>query len=282
MIALPRHRSQEITDLAEGYTDTFFPNVWINPEELLDRLGVTVSFNRYGDSFDGLLECRPPSSFHVYCNLARVESSTSPRARFTLGHELGHLLIDEHRIAMMRGVEPSQHPSFAEVAEPLSRVEAEADLFASSFLIPPSRLEKVVPSAGWTRTFDQIRQVQETFTVSFQSAALKVIDTAKDAFCACVMWRVSKSPWYRVSEGFQKGGYRFMNRIMENVPRESSTECLLGDELSGHELGPLSNITTASLWFHGIHRGSRLDIPIRETAIRLGSRGVFTFLSWEA
>src|SRR5271165_5650455 len=170
MVNLGQERIREIANLAEGYADIYFPDSWIDPGQLLSKLGVTVSYNYYGNAFDGLLEWKNPS-FHVYCNLTRVETSTSARARFTLGHELGHLLIDEHRRAMMSGKAPSQHPSFAEALEPKLRVEAEADLFASNLLMPTGRLEKVIPAAGYTRTFQQIEQLQSTFNVSFQSAA---------------------------------------------------------------------------------------------------------------
>lgn len=282
MVALPSQRVQEIVELAEGYADAYFPASWIDPAQLLDTLGVTISYNDYGNAFDGLLEWKAASSsWHIYCNLTTVESSTSVRARFTLGHELGHLLIDEHRIAMMSGNAPSQHPSFSEVAEPTLRVEAEADLFSSSFLMPPGRLEKVIPAAGWTRTFDQVLQVQSTFTVSFQSAALKVIDTAKVAFCAGVMWRTTKKPWYRVSEGFQKGGYRHIKLDKDNLPAGCATASWLADENMGTTLEPRTNTTTAAYWFQGVQVGSRHDIPLRETAVRLGPWGVFTFLSWE-
>jgi len=142
MVALAQERIREIANLAEGYADAYFPESWIDPGLLLAKLGIKVSYNYYGDAFDGLLEWKHPS-FHIYCNLDQVESSTSARARFTLGHELGHLLIDEHRRAMMSGKAPSQHPSFAEALEPKSRVEAEADVFASNLLMPTGRLEKV-------------------------------------------------------------------------------------------------------------------------------------------
>lgn len=280
MVELPQERIQEIVDLAEGYADTYFPEAWIDPEQLIARLGVTVSYNYYGNAFDGLLEWKAPR-FHIYCNLTRVESRTHSRARFTLGHELGHLLIDEHRLAMMDGKVPAQHPSFADVATPSLRVEAEADIFSSNFLMPPRRLEKVLPPKTWIRTFDQILQVQRTFTVSFQSAALKVINTAKDAFCACVMWRTEKSPWYRVSDGFRKANYRIVKTNIGNLGRESATASWLADEALGSVLDPRTCTTTASAWFVGVSPGSRSDIILRETAVRLGVHGVFTFLSWE-
>jgi IrrE N-terminal-like domain len=279
MVALSSKRIWEITNLAEGYADAYFPDSWIDPGQLVSKLGVTVSYNYYGDVFDGLLEWKD-GSFHIYCNLTRVESSTSGRARFTLGHELGHLLIDEHRRAMMSGKAPSQHPSFAEALEPKLRVEAEADLFASNLLMPTGRLEKVIPVAGYTRTFQQIEQLQSTFNVSFQSAALRLIDTGKYAFCACVMWRKGKNPWYRVSKGFQDSGYVHIKLNQESSWDSATCFCLREDGATA-EFSPRTNVTTAATWFFQVGAGSKKDIQLRETAVQLGNRGVFTFLSWE-
>lgn len=280
MIILAPGRVREIADLAEGYADTYFPNSWIDPAQLISKLGVSVSYNDYGDAFDGLLEWKN-GAFHIFCNLARVESITSARARFTLGHELGHLLIDEHRTAMMSGKVPSRHLSFADAFQPQLRVEAEADLFASNLLMPAGRVEKVIPFVGWTRTFKQIGQLQDTFNVSFQSAALKVINTAEDAFCACVMWRKGKKPWYQVSKGFQKGGYLHIRLEQQDLPQECATALCLSEQGEPMEFAPRSNITTAATWFFRVRGGSRDDIQLRETSVRLGNHGVFTFLSWE-
>ena len=41
--------------------------------------------------------------WHIYCNLDCVGQKDSPRARFTLAHELGHYYIDEHRNALVAG-----------------------------------------------------------------------------------------------------------------------------------------------------------------------------------
>jgi Zn-dependent peptidase ImmA (M78 family) len=280
MVALAQERIREIANLAEGYADTFFPESWIDPGLLLAKLGIRVSYNYYGDAFDGLLEWKHPS-FHIYCNLDQVESSTSARARFTLGHELGHLLIDEHRRAMMSGKAPFQHPSFAEALEPKSRVEAEADVFASNLLMPAGRLEKVIPATGDTRTFQQIQQLQNTFNVSFQSAALKAVDTARYAFCAFVMWRADKPPWYRVSRGFQQSGYVHI-KINQELPWDCATSLCLREESTPGDFAPRTNATTAATWFFRVYPGSKNDIPLTETAVRLGNRGVFTLLSWEA
>ena len=182
---------------------------------------------------------------------------------------------------MMSGKVPSQHPSFAEVLEPKLRVEAEADLFASNLLMPASRLEKVIPATSYTRTFQQIQQLQSTFNVSFQSAAVKIIDTARYAFCACVMWRKTKKPWYRVSRGFHDSGYVGI-KVKQELAWDCATSICLREESATGEFVPRTNVTTAATWFFKVRAGSKLDIQLTETAVQLGNRGVFTFLSWEA
>src|SRR5207247_1657430 len=102
------------------------------------------SFGRYGDAFDGLLEHRS-GRFHVYANLDRVEREDSPRARFTLAHELGHYFIDEHRNALAAGLALS-HPSFCDFESDLP-VEKEADHFASNLLMPAKGFRKLAARA---------------------------------------------------------------------------------------------------------------------------------------
>ncbi len=89
---------------------------------------ITVSFGRYGDAFDGMLEHRA-GRFHIYANLQRLLREDSPRARFTLGHELGHYYIDEHRNALTAGAVPA-HRSGSEYESRLLP-EQEADCFAA-------------------------------------------------------------------------------------------------------------------------------------------------------
>jgi hypothetical protein len=108
---LPPERAGEIAEPAHSVADYHFPpDRWIDPEPIVRKLGITLSFGFFGDCFDGMLECRK-GRFHIYCNLARVLNSTSGRARFTLGHELGHYFVDLHRIALRSGKAPSHLPS---------------------------------------------------------------------------------------------------------------------------------------------------------------------------
>jgi len=132
-VYISKDRKEEIAELAETVADEHCPTGRVDPVLIAKAKGITLSFGRYEDAFDGLLEhcC---GRFHIYCNLDRVERAGSPRARFTLSHELGHFYIDEHRNALKAGRAPS-HPSFCDY-ESKNPVEQEADHFASCLLMP--------------------------------------------------------------------------------------------------------------------------------------------------
>ena len=112
MAQLSKIREREIADLAEEIAEEHFLDSQILPLEILKSEGITHSFGFYKQAFDGLLEHKN-NRFHIYCNLDRVLHQESPRARFTLGHELGHFFIDEHRRALSSGRAPA-HPSLCE------------------------------------------------------------------------------------------------------------------------------------------------------------------------
>src|SRR5262249_25422612 len=120
---VPPRREAGIAELAEAIAEGYCPNDRLRPARTAGVERITLRFGSFGDAFDGLLECRN-GRFHIYCNRDRVEAADSPRARFTLGHELGHFFIDEHRNALCEGKAPS-HPSFCEY-ESKNPVEQEA------------------------------------------------------------------------------------------------------------------------------------------------------------
>jgi uncharacterized protein DUF955 len=271
-------REAAIADLAEGIADYYFPDQWIDPEAIIRQLSLTLSFNNYGNAFDGLLEW-DGDAFHIYCNLDRVLNCTSHRARFTLGHELGHYFIDDHRNAMRSGLIPSRHRSFAGEVNPTLVVEQEAQHFSSHLLMPQDRINRIVDPDALSRSVADIELIQRSFDVSFQSAAMRMITTARYAFCAGIMWPTQGSPWYRVSRGFIGSGFQHVRLNYAALPRDGATKICAQGEWSGRRLEPVIRDTLASAWFYHIQQGSRHDIRLTECALRLGSYGVFTFLS---
>lgn len=100
------NRLAEIAELADIVAEEHCPIGTIDPSHIAATKGITTSFGQYADSFDGILEHRG-GRFHIYCNLDRVGDRNSPRARFTLCHELGHFFIDDHRRALAAGLDTS-------------------------------------------------------------------------------------------------------------------------------------------------------------------------------
>jgi Zn-dependent peptidase ImmA (M78 family) len=130
---LTNFRKEEISELAEAISENYFQNRPVEPEIVASDNGLTFSYGKYKNAFDGLLQHRS-GRFHIFINLDRLTSATAPRARFTFGHELGHYFIDEHRNALKKGKTPP-HPSFNKlVAKNIA--EQEADFFSSCFLMP--------------------------------------------------------------------------------------------------------------------------------------------------
>ena len=103
-------RKTEFSELAEFIADEYCSGDLVTPLDIIKAKKITYSEGNYRKSFDGMIE-HAFGKFHIYLNLDRVGHAYTPRARFTLAHELGHFFIDEHRNALSKGNVPS-HPSF--------------------------------------------------------------------------------------------------------------------------------------------------------------------------
>ena len=138
----------------------------IDLEAIAYSNNITFSYGDYGDSFDGLLECRN-SKFHIYVNY----SGNSGRDRFTFGHELGHFFIPEHNYALINGFAPAHCSLTGFKSEEL--IEKQADFFASNLLLPKSELLQIYRSERKFK-FETIVRIQEYFEVSLQATLYRV------------------------------------------------------------------------------------------------------------
>ena len=271
LIELPSERQAFISDLAEEIWQTYSGERQVFLDGIADAVDVTLSYGDYGDAFDGLLEHRN-AAFHIYCNIARGQPYGSPRARFTVAHELGHYFIDEHRNALAAGSPP--HFSFTE--HPADNpVEAEANLFAANLLMPTKEFLSAIKEVR--KGLGGIIDLASTFAVSIQSTALRHTAISHKP-TAIVMFRDAGKPWWDISSELKAQGYNWIQRMdRDTIPVDSATGMALRD--SAASLGPLHQAgTLASAWFCGIFKGSKYDQMFLETAVRLRSRGVLTFL----
>jgi Zn-dependent peptidase ImmA (M78 family) len=268
-LSLERHRF--ISNLAEDVWNTYSGERQVYLDGVANAVGVSLSYGDYGDAFDGLLEHKN-AAFHIYINTARGQPANSPRARFTLGHELGHYFIDEHRNALMAGM---QHFSFTEHPSEDSPVETEANLFAANLLMPNQELVKALTeiSAGLTGIVD----LASTFMVSIQSAALQFAQRGRKS-CAIIMFRENGKLWWCISPELRGRGYKWMQKLTtDGIPEDSASGRSKMDSYASlgevHQSG-----TLASVWFKGVLRGSATDIMLTESSIRLRGRGFLTLL----
>jgi Zn-dependent peptidase ImmA (M78 family) len=263
-------RAADIAELAEEVSLTRYTSGAVNPAAIAASLGITLSFNDYGDSFDGMLEHRF-GRFHIYINLGRVGHKENPRFHFTLGHELGHYYIDDHRRALASGI-ASAHKSICEYRSN-ALAETEADHFSSNLLLPRPRFFEQAKkhSIG----LPSIIKIADYFGTSITSTAIRYA-TLNVSPCAVIKWDDLAFGWKWLSQGiFEARLFRTVESV-DQLPVDCPTARALRGELSPkkyHEAG-----TTVAAWFKSVAADGDRNALLMEQAMQLGNYGVITFL----
>lgn len=267
---LPSAREKEIAEFAEFVAEESCRSGAVEPEQILRKKDISFSYGQYGDSFDGMLECKN-RRFHVYCNTERDSPRGSGRARFTLAHELGHYFLDEHRNALLAGVDPHYSKSEYESSE---RVEMEADAFASNLLMPRSRFLREGQKARVG--LSGVIALSRYFRTSLTATAIRY--TREELVPSTIIkWGQDGFGWKWFSPETFRAGYRKTVETRGDLPSDSATERAFSGATpeSGefHRCG-----STASLWFPFLTGSNLRNVILREEAIGLGRFGVLTFL----
>lgn len=264
-------RLSEVAELAEIVAETHCPRDRVDLEAIARAKQITVSYGRYADAFDGLLE-HDSGRFHIYCNLDRVQTQESGRARFVLGHELGHFFLDDHRNALAAGVVPA-HPSQCDF-QSRNPVEVEADHFSAALLMPTQKFLRAARAKP--HGMAAILALADQFGTSITSTALRYV-RLDAAPCAIVKWNPDRFAWKWCAQSMTQAGYRGTIRDPEQVPSDSPTGKAMNGQQPGAERFFRSG-TVASAWFPAAWLGSQRDIILMEEAIELGPYGVLTML----
>jgi Zn-dependent peptidase ImmA (M78 family) len=265
-------RRQFLTELAETTSDDFCGDMnRVDPEWILKEHDITISYDRYGQYFDGMLHYED-GTFHVYCNEERCGSRHEGRARFTLAHELAHYLIPEHNAALRSGVAP-HHPSYCNKPQAKFYVEMEADFFASRVLMPSARFHAVTWRHGYGLA--AMRKTASDMGTSLQSTARRFEDSQTHP-CAFVVWRDGKEPWFGVSAALRKYGFIFVKRRSALAEGSATAQALVDAVQAAAPIRESASLM--SLWFSGVFDGSDRDVPITEEAMKT-PYGTITWLS---
>jgi len=141
-------------------------------------LGVTVHFEQLDDEVSGMLVVKNKEK-HIIVN----KTHHSNRRRFTIAHELGHLVlhykqgdevyVDTKMMVYHRSgrTQDYSHPH----ATTTPQQEREANSFASALLMPKSMVERFVDSQG-IDVFDEfdLAKLAQAFDVSEQAMYIRL------------------------------------------------------------------------------------------------------------
>lgn len=269
MTELSVRRKSEVIDLAEFIALEYAIEGKINPRKIATEKGIPVIDARYKNYFDGMLMyCA--EQFYIYCNLDKVGGKETPRARFTIAHELGHYFLPEHRQVLLSG-QSLHHGSNCEYSS-TNLVEREADLFASHLLMPTALFEAQIRRKKPKTGIEEILYLKEVFGVSIMSTAIRMVNTELVP-CAIFIWNNDRTlKWHRKSSSFVRGNIGKAITSAQYL-RESATDgafsSMDGIQYSG---------ATVSAFFENISQSSYRNALVKEEAIRLGEYGVLTLI----
>jgi len=266
-VSIPIGRKREISDLAEFIGSQYLTPSGVDLVSIVENNEISLSFGRYADSFDGLLELKN-GQFHIYGNLDRLISVDAARSRFTVGHELGHFFIDEHRRGLMKS--GKVHGSLIELQSDLI-IENEADLFSANLLMPAKEIQKCMKQKPIG--LELCIEISNRFNASLLSSAVRVVDLTSQP-CAIFKWFNQKLEWASLSTELFAAGMRRNKNISEDLYPDAATRKVGRGISTGIE----ESITTADYWFSCLKSYQNAQAIFKEQAISLGSYGVLSFL----
>jgi Zn-dependent peptidase ImmA (M78 family) len=262
-------RIQEIIELAEVVASEYGVQGRLNPVHIIQDNKIGFCYGQYKHHFDGMLTYFE-GRFFIYCNLDKVQAKDSPRARFTLCHELGHFFIDEHRRVLMRG-ENLHHPSHCDFSSKLL-VEQEADLFASYLLMPSFAFDGLAGRKKAHKGIEEVLFLKNHFQTSITSTALRYVKSNVTP-CAMFIWNTDQSlKWHWKSDVFFSN---YLGKPVANclhLGRTSATiQAFSSDEIR-------SSGSTIATFFENVPANDKRNCILIEESLRLGEFGILTLV----
>lgn len=156
----------QIRNLAERVLADFnAPGTAVNIRKLVQRLGIKVidaPDKQESPNLSGAMVMHEGQPFIL------VNEGHSPvRQRFTIAHELGHLLmhVGTGKAVMFRDEVSSRG---------VDRFEVEANAFVAALLMPDERVRKLAPEPLNPMDVDAISRLAKNFQVSDQAMAIRL------------------------------------------------------------------------------------------------------------
>ncbi len=173
----------------------------------------------FRDAFDGRLKYVGPRfllTFNTKYNQWYHISKYHPKIRFTIGHELGHFFLNEHREYLLHGGKP--HLCFTEF-QSSPYVEQQADCFSAGLLMPTHLLAPCVNHEP-NPTFEIIKQTANKYDVSMTSMIVRWAQLS-DFPCAAIFASSKGIEWGWVSDGFKRVKGYCVRRNKELISKDA-------------------------------------------------------------
>ena len=197
------HATRQGEDIAAAYS---FSEPPINPLIIIAEEGsIHAEGDDFGEAFDGRLEYVKGGRFLLAYNTKYDAwphtGPHHPKVRFTIGHELGHYFLDEHRTILRNG---GPQYTCATEFESDPQMEQEADCFAAGLLMP-SRLLSPKVNRLTAPTLADVQKTAKAFDVSMTSMLVRWVRLS-DFPCGVFSFVGDSIRWGWVSNAFASIG----------------------------------------------------------------------------
>lgn len=256
----------EIERLAEHVTSTYRLELPVDLERICLEEGIVLAPGPYPPSFHGRIEFLSEEGVFVIYYPEPSPGHYPGRVRFSLGHELGHYFIDEHRLIIQ---EQRVHNSIGAFRSVRDRFESEADKFASALLIPAFAVRAAARSLGFLDLAGILKFAHEC-RASAQATAFRYVRLAEEP-CLAVVSRYGKILYSFSSDEADQRGFKWLG--IREVPENSQAKKCAQSQTSTI----LAGQSHTADWFSERRDGAILW----EESVVLGVMAyVLTFLSW--
>ena len=237
----------------------------IDPFAIAKKEKIKLAPGSYDGCFDARLEFHSSKRRFLLFYADETTGRTEGRIHFTIGHELGHFYLCEHRRFLTNGFWHSSHTGF--VSD--SRLEREADWFAASLLMPERLFRRTVGmfTAG-TCTLGQLKSMADRMKVSVTAAAIRYCEMDFEA-SSVILSRDGQTLFHVPSYSMKRQQYEYVERGMA-VPATSKTYKLLSNTPKDTASGEID----AGVWYED------KTGPLYEESTKLGNSGlILTYLT---
>lgn len=267
-------RANEIAMLAETLSEENMVDGKVDLNMVAEKEGILLVHKRIDDSFLGLINYDKEQKKYRFCifiNKSQHKSIKAGWSRSTLGHELGHYFIMEHREELIRG-RPLTFHGPNNLSNDMIQ-ELEAQIFSMNLLMPRKQFVKKAkeykPGMGAVIELSRFHKTPWSST-TFHYAGCNIIP------CVVVKWNKKNEIEKKlVSKSFQSIVKR-NSRMRFNLNRPIAEEeaVVLQDSRSEYN----HCLTNLSSWVSNISREDKKDMVLVEESLNLGRYGGITLL----